>query len=158
MNSDSNGEPSPDQSRKLTHSVSTIGMSRNSTRPSTAGATNSQPVTRSQRCSESLARLAAGRRGGRRASECRRPGREDLGGCRHSTLSPASVTAFDQPVDVGVTGDELLELRVELGDDVGETGPELPAMGVLGAVEERLELGVIGEPAVAQRLRGPASR
>ena len=33
-------------------------------------------------------------------------------------------------------------------------GRNCHAVGVLGAVEERLELGVIGEPALAQRLAG----
>ena len=65
---------------------------------------------------------------------------------------------LDEPVDVGVAGNQLLELSVELGDDVGEARAELPALGVLGAVDERLELGMVGDPAFGRRLPAPASR
>ncbi len=65
---------------------------------------------------------------------------------------------FDQSVDVGVAGDELFELCVEFGDDVSEPGRELPTLGVLGAVDERLELGMVGESSRRPPTAVPASR
>ena len=88
-------------------------MARKSTSPTTAGAENSQPVTRSQRCSGRFRGLPLGGAAiaAPPSAAVASGGRAEVG--RVMVLQDALAglrDGFDQPIDVGAAGDELLEL------------------------------------------------
>src|SRR5687768_13315372 len=137
----------PFQSRKLTQRVSPIGTARKRTSPRNAGAANSQPVVASRRCRRRA------RRGPGAAVATAAPWATLCTGVEVAVTSEDALAGLgdrlDHPLHVRVAADQLLELRVEFGDDVHESRRELPWMGVLGAVKQGLELWMVLEPLVA---------